>query len=266
MKDKWKKFREWMTKVRKQALISAIALLLVISGVIGGAMLMDRDRKVQASKETELSKGDITPEETPEAETGETLDQAEAGTAADAIGGATDVGTTVSADAAKAAEEKKAAETQAAQEEEQQKTVQAEQNSQTQQNTSKPESQRASSSSGSSGSSKQRHQHNYNIPIYGEKKVYVVDQKAWTETVEEPVYEQVERCICNGCGADITGNMASHAKENMLAGNTACGGWHSEVKQVQTGTTTKTIDHPEQGHYETESYVSGYKCSCGAAK
>lgn len=124
----------------------------------------------------------------------------------------------------------------------------------------------SNSSSSTSTASKPAHTHSYTIPIYSSKQVYVVDKAAWTETVEEPVYETVERSICNGCGADITGNEGAHMKENMLAGNTACGGYHSEVKQVQTGTDTYTINHPEEGHYETESYVSGYKCSCGATK
>ena len=76
----------------------------------------------------------------------------------------------------------------------------------------------------------------------------------------------VEKCICNGCGADVTADPGSHMKENMMAGNYSCGAWHSEWVQVQTGTNTYTVDHPEQGHWESYSVVTGYQCSCGATK
>lgn len=129
------------------------------------------------------------------------------------------------------------------------------------------------SSSGSSGlsneggnSQNQSHTHSYTIPIYGTDQKWVVDQAAWTETVNEPIYEMVEKCICNGCGADVTADPGSHMKENMMAGNYSCGAWHSEWVQVQTGTNTYTVDHPEQGHWESYSVVTGYRCSCGAIK
>lgn len=85
------------------------------------------------------------------------------------------------------------------------------------------------------------HVHSYDIPIYG------------TETVSEPVYDVVERSICNGCGADITGNPWGHIENQVLAGNMSCGGYHSDWQQVQVGTDTYTV-----------SVVTGYKCSCGA--
>lgn len=58
----------------------------------------------------------------------------------------------------------------------------------------------------------------------------VVIKEAWTESV--PVYEEQARSICNGCGQDITGNTTAHMKDQMLAGNMACGGYHVEYKQV----------------------------------
>ena len=71
-----------------------------------------------------------------------------------------------------------------------------------------------------------------------------------TETV--PVYEKKYLTICNGCGGDFTGCHDVHAKEQMLAGNTACGRCHTEYRKVQTG--TKTV-------------VTGQKCSgCGLTK
>lgn len=106
------------------------------------------------------------------------------------------------------------------------------------------------------------HTHNYSIPMYTQQ--WVVDQPAWTETIETPVYEMDERCICNGCGADITNDPGTHMEQGMLNGKPECGAWHSEWVQIQTGTSTETINHPEQGHYE--SVISGYKCSCGAVQ
>lgn len=74
------------------------------------------------------------------------------------------------------------------------------------------------------------------------EKVKIVDEEAYT--YEEPVYEYKVRTICNGCGADITGNVKSH----MFAG-CKCN-YHAEKIKVQTGTKTVTV--PEQSHYETK--------------
>ena len=62
----------------------------------------------------------------------------------------------------------------------------------------------------------------------------VVIKDAWTEEV--PIYEEREVAICNGCGADITSNIDKHMTDNILAGNMACTGWHTDWKQVQVGT------------------------------
>lgn len=94
---------------------------------------------------------------------------------------------------------------------------------------------------------------------------------AWTESV--PVYTEQARDICNGCGKDITNNPWDHIEEQALAGNYACGGYHTEYKRVQTG--TNTIKH--DAIYEkkwivtkpawTEKVLTGYKCTdCGDTK
>lgn len=98
------------------------------------------------------------------------------------------------------------------------------------------------------------HTHNYNIPLYAQQ--WVVDQAAWTETVSEPVFEMQIVWYCNTCGEDITSNPEGHIDETMHAG------YRNDWKQVQTGTNTYTVPHPEQGHYE--SVVTGHQCSCGA--
>lgn len=77
------------------------------------------------------------------------------------------------------------------------------------------------------------------------EKVWVVDKGAWTETI--PVYENVEKSICNICGADITGSTSAHNKQHMLNGEGS--GYHSETQRVKIG--EQSIEHPEEGHWET---------------
>lgn len=93
-------------------------------------------------------------------------------------------------------------------------------------------------------------------PVYEQQ--WVVDQKAWDETVSDPIYETVEKCICNGCGLDITGNVDSHLEIQMMAGNMACSGYHSEWQTEQVGTNTYTVHHDEVGHYENVLVQEGY--------
>ena len=85
------------------------------------------------------------------------------------------------------------------------------------------------------------------VPNY----VTVTDQAAWDEQV--PVYGYSERCICNTCGADCTGNEAAHGKQHMMNGQNA--GYHTEVIQTITGYNTvhhDAVTHVEdQGHWET---------------
>lgn len=79
----------------------------------------------------------------------------------------------------------------------------------------------------------QVHTHSYTIPI-----------QEWQDK-----YKQEERSICNGCGADITGDPWTHIENQMLAGNMACGGYHSEWVNVPDGQELVTV---------------GWQCSCGA--
>ena len=98
---------------------------------------------------------------------------------------------------------------------------------------------------------------------------YVVDQSAFDEQV--PITEMKAHSICNGCGADITGNTTAHIKQGALEG-TNCRGYHTEWIEEVVG--YETVHHPEQGHNEQvlvkeawdEKVSAGYKCSCGATK
>ena len=144
-------------------------------------------------------------------------------------------------------------------------------------NTSKP-STGGNSNQGSQKPNTPSHTHNWvqqyttvHHPEKGHNEQYVV-KEAWTESV--PIYEMVEREICNACGADITdlgqSGIGEHIKNHMLAGEN--GGYHSQWNQVQTG--TNTVNHPaeygtryvvDQAAYD-EQVPAGFKCSCGAIK
>jgi hypothetical protein len=95
-----------------------------------------------------------------------------------------------------------------------------------------------------------------NEPVYEDR--WVVVQEAWDEPIQVPVYEQRELSVCNGCGADITNNIDEHLKSNMLAGNYACGGYHSEVVSVQVGTKDDIIHHDEVKRLEPVKIADGY--------
>ena len=135
----------------------------------------------------------------------------------------------------------------------------------------------ASNSNSNTNINRNEHTHSW-VEVY--KDVYhaeeghyenVLVKEAWTETV--PIYETKIIHICNGCGEDITGREIAHAKEQALAGNNACGGWHEEQRKVQTGTNTINHDAVYEKKWVvdkaawTEKVLSGYKCSsCGATK
>ena len=83
-------------------------------------------------------------------------------------------------------------------------------------------------------------------PIYTQQ--WVVDQAAWTEEV--PVWGNKYIEVCNTCGADITDNPTKHLEESLY-----CMGYHTDMIKIQTG--TKTIQHEEQGHYESVLVCGG---------
>lgn len=112
-----------------------------------------------------------------------------------------------------------------------------------------------SSQAGSSqpATAPQQPEHVHNWVAQTEQR-WVQDSAAW----DEPIYSQEARTICNTCGADISGNATAHL---VASGRNGCSGYHTEVVQVQTGTT----HHEATGHYET--VTTGYVCSgCGASK
>ena len=123
------------------------------------------------------------------------------------------------------------------------------------------------SSSSSGGSSKKddtpAHVHKYDI--YHPAVTH-------TETVHHPAVTHTEsRSICNGCGADITGYERNHAESAMLAGNAACGAWHSEPRTVtDSAAYDETVTITDSKAWDETVTVTDspayYTCSCGATK
>lgn len=97
--------------------------------------------------------------------------------------------------------------------------------------------------------------------VYEDKEVWVVDKEAWDEEVCNPAKDVYElHYFCNGCQKDFGSNanggydaVMAHNREQMLAGNTACGGWHDGQVLVEEG--YDIIHHPEEGHYETQKVL-----------
>ena len=139
-------------------------------------------------------------------------------------------------------------------------------------NTSSSSKPSNNNSSNSNNSKPAEHTHNWvaqyktvNVPEKGHNEQILV-QAAYDEQV--PQYQDLERSICNQCGADITNNIDAHFKSSW-----DCSGYHMEFQQVLTG--YKTVHH--EAVYETRYVVdspattkqelTGYKCSsCGKTK
>lgn len=82
------------------------------------------------------------------------------------------------------------------------------------------------------------------------KKVWVVDKEAYS--YEETVYKTVYKHLCWGCDADVGAMTDEEEDEHM---------WAHHLKGEETGfryapvkvpNGTKTVNVPEEGHYETQ--------------
>ena len=252
MKEKLNKAKEWIKENKKRSAGIAVAVLLIIgatglglAGVNTVNVSKDADKIATAEKDTSKK----TEKKSAGSRKASDSDKKKEEAASDQEKKADDAkaeNDSVAADQKKADDGKQTAEN----------------NSVTSVSNAGASNQADSSSSSSGGGSSQEssHTHSCTIPVYGTEQKWVVDQAAWTETVNEPIYEMQEKSICNTCGADITGNTTAHGKE------TRHDGYHSEWIKVPTGTNTYTITHPEQGHWESYSIVTGYRCSCGYAQ
>ena len=145
---------------------------------------------------------------------------------------------------------------------------------------SKPSGGSGNSGSGSSsgGSSKKddttAHVHKYDIyhpAVTHTEKVYH-PAVTHTEKVYHPaVTHTEERSICNGCGADITGNEQAHAYNALMAGNKACGAYHTVYNTVtDSAAWDETVTVTDSKAWDETVTVTDspayYTCSCGARK
>lgn len=192
----------------------------------------------------------------------------------------TTVTLTPSEDSAKTEEEKKD-ESEVKQEEKKEETAKADSSNKSNTSESNKNNTGSSSkpsnnnSSNSNNSKPAEHTHNWvaqyqtvNVPEKGHNEQVLV-QAAYDEQV--PQYQDVERMICNQCGADITGNAVAHNDQHLS--NYEPGGYHSEVRQMLVGYKTVHHDAVYETRYvvdspaTTKQELTGYKCSsCGKTK
>lgn len=185
---------------------------------------------------------------------------------------------TPSEDSAKTEDEKKD-EQEVKQEEKKEETAKADSSNKSNASESKKNNTASTSNSSSnknnsssSSSKPAEHQHNWvaqyktvNVPEKGRNEQVLV-QAAYDEQV--PQYQDLERSICNQCGADITNNIDAHFKSSW-----DCSGYHMEFQQVLTGYKTVHHDAVYETRYvvdspaTTKQELTGYKCSsCGKTK
>ncbi|MDB1857375.1 hypothetical protein [Collinsella aerofaciens] len=143
----------------------------------------------------------------------------------------------------------------------------------------KSDSKPSGSNNSNSGSSSKKdetstHVHKYDIyhPAVTHTETVHHPAVTHTETVHHPAVTHTEsRSICNGCGADITGNERSHLETAALAGNYACGSWHSEPRTVtDSAAWDETVTVTDSKAWDETVTVTDspayYTCSCGATK
>ena len=135
------------------------------------------------------------------------------------------------------------------------------------------------SNNSNSGSSSKKddtpaHVHKYDVyhpAVTHTEKVYH-PAVTHTEKVYHPaVTHTEERSICNGCGADITGNEQAHAYNALMAGNKACGAYHTVYNTVtDSAAWEETVTITDSAAWEETVTITDsaayYTCSCGARK
>lgn len=86
------------------------------------------------------------------------------------------------------------------------------------------------------------------------KPTQPVHEHTWVEVTEEVKHYYDWRSICGKCGTDLT-DMTSD--DRILHVGMVCGGRYS-VRLVEVNYVTENV--------QTETIVTGYKCSCGEVK
>ena len=143
----------------------------------------------------------------------------------------------------------------------------------------KSDSKPSGSNNSNSGSSSKKddtpaHVHKYDIyhPAVTHTETVHHPAVTHTETVHHPAVTYTEeRSICNGCGADITGNERAHAYNALMAGNKACGAYHTVYNTVtDSAAWEETVTITDSAAWDETVTVTDspayYTCSCGATK
>ena len=101
-----------------------------------------------------------------------------------------------------------------------------------------------SSSSGTTSTSKPS-------PKSKEKtKVWIVDKPAWTETVKEPIYSTRDVFYASSWDNSEQATFYSLDECQKWLSKFDGGGYQIDTEEYISGYNTKTINHPEQGHWE----------------
>ena len=135
------------------------------------------------------------------------------------------------------------------------------------------------SNNSNSGSSSKKdetsaHVHKYDIyhpAVTHTEKVYHPAVTHMGKVYHPAVTHTEERSICNGCGADITGNEQAHAYNALMAGNKACGAYHTVYNTVtDSAAWEETVTITDSAAWEETVTITDsaayYTCSCGARK
>lgn len=71
--------------------------------------------------------------------------------------------------------------------------------------------------------------------------------------VETPMYHEVAKELCNGCGEDITNNYNEHLESNVLDGNTNCASFHTAYIMEQYD--TRNVIYPATYVVDKEAWT-----------
>lgn len=130
-----------------------------------------------------------------------------------------------------------------------------------------------SNASSSNGNKPQAHAHNWvaqTTTVHHDAQYQTVHHDAEYKTVHHDAVTE-EHYICNGCGADITGDPWGHIENSMMGGG-SCGGYHSAWVTVKAAWDEQVLvkaawdEQIEVSPAWDETITTGYKCSCGATK
>lgn len=82
------------------------------------------------------------------------------------------------------------------------------------------------------------------------QKVWIVDKPAWTETVQEPIYSTRDVFYASSWDNSEQATFYSLEECQKWLSKFDGGGYSISNEQYISGYNTKTINHPEQGHWE----------------